>query len=362
MRLAIVGPRLSGKTTLFNALTGLEASTGPGPVDAVNLGVFQVPDPSLDRLAALLDIPRVTYVHIEIVDVPGFAGQAGAAPRGLDEKLLHHARLADALIMVVRSFQNPTVPTPTGGVDPAADLGAAWADMVISDLASAENRLGRLRPLAAKGGASAEEKVELEALERIRDELEEGRGVADTGLSEEEQRLLRGFGFLTAKPMLVVFNVGEESLPAAVDPVWEEALGDRGDHALALCAELAAELASMEPADAETFAGEYGVPAESGREIIRAAYEVLDVVTFYTSVGEKEARAWTLRRGGTALEAAEEVHSDIARGFIKADVVGIDDLLGVGSYTEARKSGLLHQEGKAYLIQDRDVIHIKFAV
>lgn len=363
MRLAIVGPRLSGKTTLFNALTGLEAATGVGGEGAVNIGTFKVPDPLFDRLVELDPHPKVTHARVEMVDIPGFLDLpvAGGGARGLEEQILHHARTAGALVMVVRAFERPSVPLPGGALDPVADLDAAWADMVVADLSSAEKRLERLKALAAKGGAGEEELAELEALQRAAEHLESGEGLTGLEFSGEEERLLRGFGFMTAKPLVVVVNIGEEALPADTAPEWAAWGRAHGADVLALCADLAAELGRMEPEDAEVFAREYGVALDASEEVIRAAYRALDVVTFYTAVGEREARAWTLPRGGTALDAAGTVHSDMARGFVKAEVINVEVLLQAGSWAEARKSGLLRQEGKTYLVADGDVINIKFA-
>lgn len=363
MRLAIVGPRLSGKTTLFNALTGLEAATGVGAEGSVHLGVFDVPDPRFDRLIEALPYPTTTPARIEMVDIPGFSEMptGGRGGRGLDEKILHEARNADALILLVRAFARASVPHPSGTIEPIADLNAAWADMLVADQVSAEKRLARLRPLAAKGGAGPDEKRELAALEQVVECLESGNGLLSLEQGEEEARLLRGFGFLTAKPLFVIVNIGEEQLPAEAKPAWREWGETHGAGAVAICAGLAAELGRMDPDDADAFAREYGVELNATESVIRAAYEALDVVTFYTATGEKEARAWTLPRGGTALEAAGSIHSDMAKGFIRAEVIGVDELIAAGSLAAARKSGLLRQEGKTYLVEDGDVLNIKFA-
>jgi ribosome-binding ATPase YchF (GTP1/OBG family) len=224
MRLAIVGPRLSGKTTLFNALTGLEAATGVGAEGSVHLGVFNVPDPRFDRLIEALPYPTTTSARIEMVDIPGFSEVAtgGGGGRGLDEKILHEARNADALILLVRAFARPSVPHPSGTIDPIADLNAAWADMLVADQTSAEKRLATLKQMAAKGGAGPDEKNELAALERVVERLESGNGLSGLEQDEEDARLLRGFGFLTAKPLFAVINIGEEQLPPETSPAWRE--------------------------------------------------------------------------------------------------------------------------------------------
>ena len=363
MRLAIVGPPLSGKTTLFTALTGLDAAAGSGVEGGVHLGVFEVPDSRLDSLAEAIPHPKVTHATVEMADIPGFSDIAsGRSGRGLDEKIMGPARAADALVIVVRAFDRPSVPHPAGRVDPVADLNAVWADMIVADLQSVEKRLGKLKPLISKAGASQEEKVEAEALQRITGALEEGGAAGSIDLTPEEDRLLRGFGFMTSKPLVLVVNIGEEQLPPAVASEWSEWGDMHGAVVLALCADLLVELARLSPDEVDEFAGEYGVNPEAAVDVIRAAYEALDVVTFYTATGGKELRAWALRRGRSVLEAAAEIHSDMARGFIKAEVIGVGELVDSGSWAAARKEGLVRQEGKSYCVNDGDVLNIKFAV
>jgi len=363
MRLAIVGPPLSGKTTLFAALTGLGSAAGTGAEGGVHLGVFEVPDPRLERLAEAIPHPRVIQATVEMVDIPGFSDIAtGRGGRGLDEKTMGAARTADALVLVVRAFGRPSVPHPAGRIDPVADLEAVWTDMIIADLQSVEKRQKKLKSLISKGGASPEEKVEAEALQRMAGALGEGSAAGDVELSAEEDRLLRGFGFMTAKPLVLVVNIGEEQLPSIVAEEWVEWGSAHGANVLALCVDLLVELGRLPPGEVEEFAEEYGVNPEAAVDVIRAAYEALDVVTFYTATGGEELRAWALRRGRSALEAAGEIHSDMARGFIRAEVIGVDELVEAGSWAAARKDGLARQEGKSYCVADGDVLNIKFAV
>ncbi len=361
MRLAIIGPPLAGKTTLFSTLTGLEASEGTSREGDVHLGRFAVPDPRLDRLAAALPHPQVTGVKVEIADLPGVGGEAGGT-RGLDEKLLAPARTADALVLVVRAFGRPTVPHPAGRIDPVADLQAVWDDLLMADLMSAEKRLEKLRALIGKAGADREEVAEADALTRVADVLEAGRSAAAAGLSDEEERLLRGFGFLSAKPRLVIVNVGEEQLPARIEAGWRAWSGEHEAEILALPADLLLEIGRLPADEAREFAAAYGVDPARAVEVVTAAYRALDIITFYTATGGRELRAWTRPRGGTILEAAGSIHSDLERGFIRAEVVGVEDLVAAGSWSEARKAGLVRQEGKSYRVADGDVVNIRFAV
>lgn len=363
MRLAIIGPPRSGKTTLFNALTGLDAATGVGSEGQVHLGQFRVPDPLLDELVAQIPHPKVTHTSVEMADIPGGSDPtATGGVRGLDESVMRAARLADALVLVVRAFARPSVPPPSGKVDPLADLEAAWTDMLVADLGPAEKRLDRLEGLIKRGGAGPDEVTEAEGLRKVTAALDAAEGVDSVDLGEEEERVLRGFGFLSAKPRVVVVNVGEESLPERVAPGWEEWAAAHRARILPLCADLVSELGRMEPEEAAVFAAEYDTSPEGAERVIRAAYEALDVVTFYTAGGEKEARAWTLRRGGSALDAAGTIHSDLARGFIRAEVIAARTLIDQGNWPAARKAGLVRQEGKTYRVQDGDVLNIKFAI
>lgn len=359
MRLAMVGPPLSGKTTLFGVLTGLDVAEGSSSEGGVHLGMFRVPDPRLDRLAAVIPHPKVTPVSIEVADIPGLSRTDS---RGLDEKILGPARIADALIVVMRSFDDPGVPHPAGVVDPMADLDTCWTDLVIADLSSAEKRLEKLRSLISKAGADSDELIEAGALTRVVEALERGAGAAEAGLSPEEERLLRGFGFLSAKPLVVVINIGDEQLPPRIDDGWNEWSEARGAGMVAIPGDLLAELNRLSDDEATLFASEYGIDRSEALKVIEEAYRALDVVTFYTATGGEELRAWTLKRGGTALEAAGAIHSDFARGFIRAEVVTVEALVESGSWAGARKAGLVRQEGKTYRVEDGDVMNIKFAI
>ncbi len=294
-----------------------------------------------------------------MADIPGLSRTRS---RGLDEKILGPARIADALIVVIRSFEDPGVPHPSGEVDPMADLESSWTDLVVADLSSAEKRLESLKGLISKAGADHDEIVEAGALTRVVEVLERGAGAAEAGFSAEEERLLRGFGFLSAKPLVVVINIGDEQVQAGPDSRWIEWGDARGAGVVAIPGDLLAELGRLSDDEAALFAGEYGIEQNEALRVIEGAYRALDVVTFYTATGGEELRAWTLKLGGTALEAAGAIHSDFAKGFIRAEVIGVDLLIESGSWAEARKAGLVRQEGKTYRVEDGDVMNIKFAV
>jgi len=360
MRLAIIGPPLAGKTTLFRALTGLDAARGTSREGGVQLGQFTVPDLRLDRLAEALPHPVVKGVTVEIADIPGVGGDGGASSGS--ETVLGPARSADALMLLVRSFERPSVPHPTGRIDPVADLGALWSDLCTADLMSAEKRLAKLRSLIQKSGAEAEEIAEAGVLERITAALEQGEGAGTVSCTDLEERVIRGFGFLSAKPLLVIVNVGEEALPPQVAEEWQDWAAQQEAEAMALCADLLLEIGRLSPDEAREFAAAYGVDPERAVGVVEAAYRALEVVTFYTATGERELRAWTLRRGRSIVEAAGTIHSDMERGFIRAEVIGVEEIVTAGGWSEARKAGLVRQEGKSYRVADGDVVNIKFAV
>jgi ribosome-binding ATPase YchF (GTP1/OBG family) len=216
--------------------------------------------------------------------------------------------------------------------------------------------------LISKAGADHDETVEAGALGRVVEMLDQGRGVSEAALSAEEERLLRGFGFLTAKPLVVVMNVGDDQVASDHDVRWSEWCAARGAGLVSVPGDLLAELGRLSDDDATLFAAEYGIEPDRALVIIEKAWHTLGTVTFYTATGGEELRAWTLGGGGTALDAAGAIHSDFARGFIRAEVIGAEALIGAGSWADARKAGLVRQEGKTYRVADGDVMNIKFAI
>lgn len=362
MQVTIVGLPGSGKTTVFNALTGGHAETGgfSGGRAAPNVSVVKVPDERVDRLAALFVPKKTTYADVTYVDV---AIPAGAAREGtVKPDVLAQVRNADALLHVVRAFDDPTSPTPA---DPWRDVEDLDLEFTVADLTVIEKRLEKLATQSRHGSQGEREQAqrEQELLTRIEPHLSDGRAIRSFGLSEDEELLLRGYRFLTQKPVLVVLNIDDGRLPeaTALETAGHERYAQPHTDVAALAAKIEAEIGELPDEDARPFMDELGIAEPSRGRVIRLTYGLLGLFSFFTA-GEDECRAWTLRIGSTAVEAAGAIHSDLARGFIRAEVIGVDDLLAAGSMAEARKRGVLRQEGKSYVVRDNDVINVLFNV
>jgi GTP-binding protein YchF len=354
MEVGIVGLPLSGKTTIYNALTRSQAETksyGAGRCE-VHTAVVEVPDPRVDRLARMFHPRKTTRARIQYNDISGVA--PGAGQGGLDAQVLTALSTCDALLQVVRAFRSDQVPHPAGGIDPARDLAALRLELILSDLAIVERRIERLPASIrkAQGTQRQEQEHELALMETTRETLEAEGMISALHLSPEERRLIRGYQFLTAKPALVVVNSGED------DP--EPDIGLNGA-AMALKGALEMEIAQLPEDEVAPFLAEYGIAEPSLRRMVRACYDLLGLMSFFT-VGEDEVRAWTVRRGATAVEAAGAIHTDLARGFIRAEVIAYDDMIACGTLAEARKRGKLRLEGKEYIVQDGDILNIRFNV
>ena len=357
MEFGILGLELSGKSTLFSLLTGHPVG-GPHGKPGAHVGVAQVPDPRLDRLSALFRPRKHTPATVRFVDVPGIV-KGGAASLNLPE-----LRTMDGLAVVVRGFVSDAVPHPEGSLDPARDLELVETELLLNDLSVAGNRLERLaRELGKRKAPDLE--AEREALERCRAALEAGTPLRRLGLAAGELRALKGFSFLSLKPMLVILNVGEAEagdLPGVLD---RAGLGRwRGEHAVAasaVCATLEQEISLLAPADQAPFLADLGLPDRALDRLLRAAYALLGLVSFFT-VGEDECRAWSVPTGTPALKAAGVIHSDFERGFIRAEVVPWEELLEAGSLAACRTRGTLRLEGKDYVVRDGDVVTFRFNV
>jgi GTP-binding protein YchF len=362
MQVTIVGLPGSGKTTVFNALTGSHAETGgfSGSRAAPNVNVVKVPDERVDRLAVLFTPKKTTYADVTYVDV---AIPAGAAREGtINPDVLALVRNADALVHVARAFEDPTAPAPA---DPWRDVDELDLEFTVADLSVIEKRLEKLRT-QGRHGSQAERDLaqrEEELLKRLEPHLSEGHPLRSFGLTEDEELVLRGYRFLTQKPVLILLNVDEGRLPevAALEAAGRERYGQPHSDVAALAGKIEAEIGELPEEDARLFMDDLGIAEPSRGRVIRLTYELLGLFSFFTA-GEDECRAWTLRRGSTAVDAAGAIHSDLARGFIRAQVIGVDELLDAGSMAEARKRGTLRQEGKEDLARDGEVLEILFNV
>lgn len=366
MQIAIVGLASSGKTTVFNTLTRGHAETGGYGGLTVNVGVVKVPDERLTRLTDLFKPKREVPADVTYVDLPE-PPRADGEPTAADLPADQLARLrnADALLHVVRAFDDPNVAHPDGSVDAWRDLERLDLEFTLADLSVAEKRVEKLRS-SGRHGTPAERKAnerELAVLERIVPALTEGRPIRDLALEEDEARRIRGFRFLTEKPVLVLLNVGEADLPRAAELAEEVRARYRHEQSLvdAMSARIEMEVGELDEAEAQVFRDELGLHEPSLDRVIRLSYRLLGLISFFTA-GPDETRAWTIREGSSAVDAAGVIHTDLARGFIRAEVVPYEELITLGSMAEARRAGKLRAEGKTYRVRDGDVIEVLFNV
>lgn len=365
MELAISGLPRVGKTTVFNGLARARAAVDTfGAAGGPNRAAVEVPDERLDRLGALFHRRRLVHAEVRYVDLPPWERPADLHHATIPPAVLGALRQADALVVVARAFQNDAVPPALGDVDPVQEAQAVTAELALADLLVIERRRERLERELRSIPASerAPRAQELALMEHLRAALEGGRPIRLVALGAEEQKGLRGFGLLTAKPLLVVVNCGDdlaagETAAAAV----RAALPAARTTVLPLAGRLEMELAQMADDEAAEFRRAYGLGEAGLAQAIHASYTLLDLLSFFT-VGDEECRAWAVPRGTNALGAAGTVHSDMARGFIRAEVVVWSDLLAAGSFAEARRRGLLRLEGKQYEVQDGDVVTVLFHV
>lgn len=366
LELAIVGLPQSGKTTVFNALTRAGAAVGgySSAGDEPNLATVKVPDERIPRLSEIFKPKREVYADIRYLDVAGVA--KGIGKQGLGGRLLGYLQEASALILVIRAFEDANVPHPEESVDPLRDLETLLLELSFSDLTIIERRLARLDEMIQKLRGPEREANEREraALARCQEALENDIPLREVELSEDEDRRLRGYGFLTRKPALVLFNLGEDQLGEPGAALVEEARQQFARPGLAidaLAAKIEMEIGQLDAEDAELFMADLGIEESSLDRVIKLSYDLLGLITFLTA-GPEEVRAWPIRRGTTAAEAAGEIHSDIQRGFIRAEIVAFDDLIEQGGMAECRKAGLLRVEGRDYVMVDGDVTHFLFNV
>jgi ribosome-binding ATPase len=365
LRAALIGFSSSGKTTLFQLMTSLrESARGTSGKGETLVGISKVPDARLDRLTAMFNPRKRVAATVEFSDM-ALTGQTAGAQTLVDVLAYKNA---DALVHVLRSFQDPAVPHPAGSINPARDAQAMEDELILADLGVAERRLERLEK-DLKKARTADLERERDVLTVCRAALEDGRPLRALDLKGEDLKRLRGFQFLSAKPLLIVINLDEAQLAeggaTASDRASDAAgltpfLSRAGTAAAAVCAKIELEIAQLEAADAAAFLADLGLQESGLDRVIRASYDLLGYISFFT-VGEDECRAWSIPRGTPAQLAAGEIHSDIARGFIRAEVVGYDPLIARGSMAACRDHGEVRLEGKEYIVQDGDIINFRFA-
>lgn len=352
MKVGIIGFARSGKTTLFNALTGAQAEVGAFGSREANVAVLKVPDERVDRLAELYKPKKVTYAEFQFVDIA--PNEAGGEDKALDAAALTLLKNVDALVHVVRAFENEGVMHPHGSVDPVRDARDLEDELRIADLIIIEKRLERLEKEGKKDR-------EHELLVRAREHIEAEHSLRTLPLDAAEAKALRGFEFLSQKPMMLVGNYGEYQI-GADDPSGLAAFAaPSGLTLIDLCGAMEMEVAQLPPEERTGFREELGLGEESRVRFLQTAYDMLGLMSFLTA-GEPEVRAWTIEKETKAVDAAGVIHSDIQRGFIRAEVVSFDDLMSAGSMAKAKEAGKVRLEGKDYLVQDGDVILFRFNV
>lgn len=358
MEIGITGLSGAGKTTVFNALARARAQVGTFTTaqSEPNRAVVKVPDARVDVLAEMFKPKSVKPAEVQFVDVAGLARGAGLESAAA---ILGHLRTVDALLIVVAAFQD-------GDVESAlADLASLETEFILSDLEIVDKRLERLeREVRMARGDDAERQMkarEIEVLARLKGALDAEQPIRTLQLAPEEEKLLRGYALLTAKPALGVLNTGDDGAAAGVLEKLAVGTASQGIEWIAIAGRLEMELAELDPSEADEFMAAMGVEELAAGRVIQASYRLLDLLSFLTA-GADEVRAWTIGRGSTAVDAAAAIHTDLARGFIRAEVVTYEDLVAAGSFAEARKRGKLRSEGKTYVVRDGDVINVLFNV
>ena len=352
MQIGIIGLPQTGKTTIFHALAGGEkaVATFSSGLLKIQTAVTAVPDLRVDRLSAMFNPRKTIYAQVTYADIGGL--EKGVGRSGLPGPFVNQLGQMDAFLHVLRAFEDPAVPHGEGSIDIARDLSIVDTEFLLNDLGSVERRLERLEQSIKKGASDREQAAKEKALfERMHDWLEAEKPLRALAMTHEEEQSTRGYGLLTLKPTLIVVNAGDDGAPALEAAQAKTAV-------VTLNGRLEREIAELSTEDAAVFMQEFGLGELSRSKVIHLSYELLGLQSFFT-VGEDEVRAWTLRKGAHAVEAAGEVHTDLAKGFIRAEVVAFQDLVDLGGMNEAKTKGKLRLEGKDYVVKDGDIVHIR---
>jgi hypothetical protein len=353
MRLGIIGLPLTGKTTIFNVLTRGDQPvvTGGGRFD-VHTAVVDVPDPRLEQIAALTTPEKIIHAKVTYADIAGLGGSTGGDISG---PLLNQLSQMDGFLHVVRCFEAPNVPHISGEVDPRRDINAMDAELLLNDQLAVERKLDRLADELRKGGGRDKAEIERESslFERMQEALSKEQPLRDVEFTPEETHILAGFGLLTIKPVLILFNLGEGQEPPEIDYAHTHSA------ITSLQGKLEMEIAQLPPDEIGLYLEEYGITEPGMDRILHLSYDLMGLISFYT-IGDDEVRAWTIARGGTAHQGADLIHSDLYKGFIRAEIIAWDELVALGGLSAARAAGKLQLEGKSYLLQDGEVMQVRF--
>lgn len=357
MRLGIIGLPNSGKTTIFNALTGsnLETTAVTSGQFEIHTAVVNVPDPRIDKLTEMYNPKRTIFATITFVDIGGM--DKGISQGGLKGQFRNELAQVDGFVHVVRAFQNDTVPHPYVTVDPKRDLQTIDSEFLLADLIAVESRLEKLADELRIKGKKVESVVlpQMDLMNRLKEALENEQPLREVEMTEDEILSLRGYGFLTLKPVIVVVNMGEEAVPVESILTYNY----KGSHLVGLQGKLEAEIAQLDDEGREMFMEEYNLTELSAAKVIRLSYQLMSIQAFFT-VGEDEVRAWSVAVGATAPEAAGAIHTDLQKGFIRAEVMAYDDLIAAGSEAALKQAGKFRLEGRDYVVKDGDILNIRF--
>ncbi len=359
MRLGIIGLPNSGKTTVFNALTRSNrptAAVSSGKME-VFTAVVPVPDTRIDALTAMYKPKRTIYTTITYTDIGGLEKGMGAG--GISGTLRNELQQLDGFLHVVRAFEDDTVPHPELTIDPARDVEIMDTEFLLADMLVVEKRLEKLADELKRNKQASKQLLEqeVELMQRFKVQLDDEKPLRDMTVADDEMKLVRGYGLMSLKPMLIIFNLGEQMRqPDEILPNY----GHKNAALVSLQGRIEAEIAQLDREDALMFLEEYGITEPSANRVIRASYDLMHIQSFFT-VGEDEVRAWSVNTGATAQQAAGVIHSDLAHGFIRAEVMGYQDLMSAGSEVEMKKLGQMRLEGKEYLVKDGDIINVRFA-
>lgn len=359
MKISIIGLSGSGKTTIFNTLTLSNINTGTFGAGGQepNISVVKVPDERVENLTDIFNPKKKTPAEIIFQD---FVGIVKSAAKKKSDIFTEDVKQSDALVLVIRAFEDESIPHPDASVDPMRDAEIVALELIMNDLELVENKLQRLQK-DLKSKKTTQILAEKELMERIKQALESEKPIRQLQFTEEEKKIIRGYCFLSQKPIILLANIGEDQLDGDSFAGLQNFANQAGMEFISFCGKVEMEISQMEAQDQVEFLKEYGIEKPARDVFIRKAYELLGLISFFT-VGEDEVKAWTITRGTDAPNAAGTIHSDLQRGFIRAEVVGYDDFMELKSLNKAKEKGLLRQEGKTYIVKDGDIINIKFNV